>query len=187
MRSRQINRGNFTSAQKQRSNALKLFGCGKIAFGRGSLRDRQCQSVISLEHGLGQGSACDFGAGVRRREQRAIFREGRAELSGNIKVSRDIHQCLVLADRIVRDKTRRSRLTRLQTKRRRGVNVAQRRAHLRQKSSLCLPYILSRDLLVQPRLLESRRLRSRQTKRFLEREPIAILGSLAAQRNGRRG
>ena len=85
---------------------------------------------------------------MRRGEQRAIFRQGRAELTGNIKVSRDIHQCLVLADCVVRDKTLHSRLTRLQTDRRRSVDVAQRRAHLRQKSRLGLLDILSSNLFV---------------------------------------
>jgi len=106
------------------------------------------------EHGLRQRSFRHVCAGVRRREQRAIPRQGCTESAGDIKVSRDIHKRLVLADCVVRDKAWRSRRTRRLSQSRRGVDVAQGRAYLWQKSRLCLLHIFSSDLLVQTRLLE---------------------------------
>src|SRR5258708_631566 len=109
---------------------LKLFGGRQIPFCRNPLSYSQCQSVKSLEYGLGQGASRYVGAGMRRGKQRATARERSAELTGNIKVTRHIHQGLVLADRVVRDKTRRARRACGLSEGGRGVKVTQRRADL---------------------------------------------------------
>src|SRR5258708_11298596 len=109
---------------------------------------------MRLELGLRQGAFRHVWAGVRRRQQRAIPRQGRPESAGDIKVSGDIHQRLVLADCVVRDKAWRSWRGRRLSQSGRRIDVAQGRAYLWQKSRLGLLHILSSDLLVQTRLLE---------------------------------
>ncbi len=178
LRAREIDWRYLAAADEQGSDAFKFFGRGEVLFGACALRKRQRQTVVRLNHCLDQRTARDVGAGMCRGQQRAILCQRRAQLAGNIKVARHIHERFVFADRIVGDEALRSRLVGIQTQRRRSIDVTQRRAYLRQKGGLRLSYIFGRDALVQRRLLKARRLRVRESQGFVQRQRVRRLRGL---------
>src|SRR5438105_9077227 len=186
LRAREVDGRDLAAAQEERRDVLELLGRRQILLRGAALRGRERQPVVGLGGRLLERSAGDLRAGARGVEQGVGARERRAQAARNVYVARDAQERLVLADGVVGDEA-------LRANRRadggRGVDVVERRAHLRQEGRARLAHVLGGDALVQLRLLQGGDLRRGETENLFERErprslTRGLIGLLA--RGGRR-
>src|SRR6185503_17716818 len=84
LRTRQIDGSDFTAAEQQRRDVLKLFRRSQVLFRCPKLCVCERESVISFSDSLGQLASRDFSARMSSGEERTILRERRAQSSRDI-------------------------------------------------------------------------------------------------------
>src|SRR5207302_1485401 len=100
-------------------------------------------------------------------KQRATPSQRGAQTARNIQITSNINNCLVLVDGVVSNKALHPWCAWRQSEGWRGVNITQGCAHARQKRSQCLFHILSRNALIQSRLLKAGCLHVSQPQGFV--------------------